>query len=152
MAPHELSRETPPTLQRVKAAMSQQELCEDDSLTEHSEDGMAGPPPVLSVKDNTDSSDIEGQPEVRAGKADPSSMLSSRLVPSEDERGSDIGNPEPSSDLSPPRPSKKAKKGAQISEDSDEDSEIERKRRIARLKSSSSRGAKQPLKRGGRRF
>lgn len=55
------------------------------------------------------------------------------------------------SDSSPLRPVKKSKR-AQISSSSDDDSEAERRRRLARLKSGSSRGAKQPIKRGGKRF
>lgn len=59
--------------------------------------------------------------------------------------------PSPPASSSPPPP-KKAKK-AQVSDSSDEeDSEQERKKRLARLKGSSTRGAKQPVKRGGRRF
>ncbi len=59
--------------------------------------------------------------------------------------------PSSASDSSPIRPAKKTKR-AQASSSSDDDSEAERRRRIARLKSGSSRGAKQPIKRGGKRF
>ncbi len=53
-----------------------------------------------------------------------------------------------------PPPSKKSKTISKpSSSSSDEDSEAERKRRVQRLKSTSStRGAKQPIKRGGKRF
>ncbi|KAI0749567.1 hypothetical protein C8Q80DRAFT_1162659 [Daedaleopsis nitida] len=57
--------------------------------------------------------------------------------------------PASSSPLPPPKKTKRA----QVSSSSDEeDSEEERKKRLARLKGSSARGAKQPLKRGGKRF
>ena len=58
----------------------------------------------------------------------------------------------PASSSPLPPPPKKTKR-AQVSSSSDEeDSEEERKKRLARLKGSSVRGAKQPLKRGGKRF
>ncbi|KAF9468141.1 hypothetical protein BDZ94DRAFT_845739 [Collybia nuda] len=57
------------------------------------------------------------------------------------------------SDLSPVRPVKKLKK---VATSSDDDSEEERKRRIAQVKSGSgpgvTRGTRQPIKRGGKRF
>ncbi|CCM04295.1 uncharacterized protein FIBRA_06466 [Fibroporia radiculosa] len=56
-------------------------------------------------------------------------------------------------DSSPPSspPTKKAKR-AVVPSSSDDDSEAERKKRVAQIKSSANRGAKQPLRRGGRRF
>ena len=62
---------------------------------------------------------------------------------------------EPTSDSgsSPPvRPSKKSKRSRMSSESDDSDSEAERKRRLAQIKSGPSRGPKQPIKRGGKRF
>lgn len=60
---------------------------------------------------------------------------------------------EPISDTSPSpaRPAKKSKR-SRVSSSSEDDSEAERKRRLAQLKSGSSRGPKQPIKRGGKRF
>ncbi|KAH9945258.1 uncharacterized protein BXZ73DRAFT_38484, partial [Epithele typhae] len=57
----------------------------------------------------------------------------------------------PSSSPLPPPP-KKAKRGAVASSSSEDESEEERKKHLARMKAGSSRGAKQPLKRGGKRF
>lgn len=57
-----------------------------------------------------------------------------------------------SSSSSPARPSKKSKRSRIPSESEDSDSETERKRRLAQIKSGSSRGPKQPIKRGGKRF
>lgn len=55
------------------------------------------------------------------------------------------------SDSSPVRPKKKAKASSGAS--SGDDSEEERKKRVASLKSGApKRGARQPLKRGGKRF
>ncbi|KAI0787924.1 hypothetical protein C8Q74DRAFT_1349161 [Fomes fomentarius] len=62
-------------------------------------------------------------------------------------KGSNL--PASSSPLPPPKKMKRA----QVSSSSDEeDSEDERKKRLARLKGNTARGAKQPLKRGGKRF
>ncbi|KZT73160.1 hypothetical protein DAEQUDRAFT_722284 [Daedalea quercina L-15889] len=54
-------------------------------------------------------------------------------------------------DSSPPHspPTKKTKRAESSDE---EDSEAERRRRVAQIKAKSQRGAKQPLKRGGKRF
>ncbi|KAI0714461.1 hypothetical protein C8T65DRAFT_644403 [Cerioporus squamosus] len=59
--------------------------------------------------------------------------------------------PSPPASSSPPPP-KKLKKAQVFDSSDEEDSEEERKKRLARLKGSSTRGAKQPVKRGGRRF
>ncbi|KAI0710020.1 hypothetical protein C8Q76DRAFT_740783 [Earliella scabrosa] len=53
---------------------------------------------------------------------------------------------------SSPIPLPKKAKRAPVSSSEDEDSEDERKKRLARLKGNATRGAKQPLKRGGKRF
>jgi hypothetical protein len=56
----------------------------------------------------------------------------------------------PDSDSSPVRPAKKAKQASPLS---DEDSETERRRHVAKMVASSKRGgARQPIKRGGKRF
>ncbi|KAG6865912.1 hypothetical protein C0991_010745 [Blastosporella zonata] len=61
------------------------------------------------------------------------------------------GKDDSDSDSSPVRPGKKLKKPSDLSDD---DSEGERKRRVAQLKggSGAKRGTRQPIKRGGKRF
>lgn len=57
-----------------------------------------------------------------------------------------------STDDSSPLHSPPAKKSKRVESSDEEDSEAERRRRVAQIKSKAQRGAKQPLKRGGKRF
>lgn len=86
------------------------------------------------------------------------SVLSKRATPDDrsplpKSRASTRRSPQPQSSSPLPAP-KRAKRGKATQSSSDEgDSEEERKRHLARLKGNgTTRGAKQPLKRGGRRF
>ena len=122
----------------------------DDSVTEEEpeEDDHAAPagkgkivPQYPQNTHSRDGSPARSVPSKRAtpDQSPPPKSPDNRKVPS------------PPTSSSPPLP-KKAKR-AQVSDSSDEDdSEEERKKRLARLKGSSTRGAKQPVKRGGRRF
>ncbi|RPD61097.1 hypothetical protein L227DRAFT_75750 [Lentinus tigrinus ALCF2SS1-6] len=122
----------------------------DDSVTEEEpeEDDHAAPtgkgkavPQSGRSTNSRDGSPVRSVPSKRAtpDQSPPPKSRGSRKEPS------------PPASSSPPLP-KKAKK-AQVSDSSeDDDSEEERKKRLARLKGASTRGAKQPVKRGGRRF
>ncbi|KAF7796621.1 hypothetical protein EIP86_007803 [Pleurotus ostreatoroseus] len=128
----------------------------EDSETEKSSDeGQAAPkqskqetsssPPPPSRKDSPpESSGSRDRAQIARSSQKPTSKSSKAA---EAETSSDAG---PSS--SPARPAKKAKRAQVSSSSDDEDSEAERKRHLSQLKGSSTRGAKQPLKRGGRRF
>lgn len=157
------SEETPSRsgVKRPSVDIPRKQAADEDSETERSSDegeqvsgkGKANDKPLSS---QTRFSEKKGHfvapAQSSSGAASPSL---SRGPPQGKEKEKEKES-EPLSDTdmssSPVRPTKKAKKARDSSSSSDEDSEAERKRRIAQLKSSSSRGAKQPLKRGGRRF
>jgi hypothetical protein len=106
----------------------------------------------------SDSEDVSPLPDQGAGKASTSRATSSSQhrnpvlsPPPAPKSLSQHKAPESDSESSPPRPVKKAKPQ---NSSSDDDSEADRKRRLAMLKGvgAAKRGAKQPLKRGGKRF
>ena len=83
------------------------------------------------------------------------SVPSKRATPDQPARGGSPASPDPARPVtsSSPLPApKKSKRAKAPSSSSDDDSEEERKRHLSRIKAGGSRGAKQPLKRGGKRF
>ncbi|KAF7312332.1 hypothetical protein MIND_00246300 [Mycena indigotica] len=121
---------------------------ESGSATESDSDGAAPVPIAAKGKARAFSSGVS--PPVNTKIQSPvHRQLSSSSPPSKP-----LSRPKPvlsDSESSPVRPAKKTKPPVSSSDD---DSEAERKKRLAKVKSGggAARGAKQPIKRGGRRF
>ena len=128
-------------------------LASDDSATEPEDDEEILPvlPPQSKGKEKLRQPSSSPVPVIKTqrGRTNVSRQLTPEPEPAPSKAATQTVSS--ASDSSPIRPAKK-KKPAPVSSSSDEDSEAERKKRIARLKSGSSRGAKQPIKRGGKRF
>lgn len=113
------------------------------------------PAPADDSSPTEHSSDEEAASNRNKGKAlDRSSRPNSLAKSGSDSPARDANDEEV---FSPKRPSKKAKKVESSSDsDSDDDTPESRRRRLARLKVTSSslgsRGVRQPVKRGGKRF
>ncbi|KAI1797372.1 hypothetical protein LXA43DRAFT_1089242 [Ganoderma leucocontextum] len=138
---------------RQEAKKMQSAAADEDSVTEEEpeEEDYA----VVSEKGKAPAQD---RPHANARDSSPArSVPSKRVTPDQSppprSRASARQSPHPPSSSPLPAP-KKVKRGkAAESTSDDEDSEEERKRHLARLKGNgATRGAKQPLKRGGRRF
>ena len=114
-----------------------------DSATESEEEGPPIAPEHAShPAANTEHAEIRPQSEnASRGASTAPGVAQSRSV---------TKLPPSDSESSPARPTKKAK----ASTSSDEDSEEERKRLVAQIRSGAApaRGARQPLRRGGKRF
>ncbi|KAI0925975.1 hypothetical protein AcW1_008260 [Taiwanofungus camphoratus] len=130
------------------------QAAEDDSVTERSDDEALPPPASKSQEKGEDvllSSTTRSDNLTRSGSLTRANPILSRKHTSED-----AGTPNRTSTQAPTTgdtsPSPPAKRSKPVTSSSDEDSEGERKRQVALIKSSAHRGAKQPLKRGGRRF
>lgn len=102
----------------------------------------------------------EDRPRANTRDSSPARSVPSKRVTSDQspppksrDRSSARQSPQPQSSSPLPAPKKMKRGKAADSSSDEEDSEEERKRHLARLKGSGPvRGAKQPLKRGGRRF
>lgn len=119
-----------------------------DSVTEEEED-VPQPIPVSVVK-GKDRGTTSLIPPKRDSSGQPRNMSpdTSDDPPRPPTRSTKL----PSDDSSSPiRPTKKTKR-ASSSSSNDDDSEAERRRRIKQVTGGIQRGAKQPMKRGGRRF
>ncbi|KAJ6513315.1 hypothetical protein C8R45DRAFT_963218 [Mycena sanguinolenta] len=126
----------------------------EDSATEDDSDGEA--PPVVAGKGKGRDRSSAASPPAKAEPQSPAPRAqSSPPVPSKPSKPFSRAKPPSSdSDSSPVRPPvKKAKPPASSS---DEDSEAERKRRLAKATKgaggAAARGTRQPIKRGGKRF
>ncbi|KAJ7104220.1 hypothetical protein B0H15DRAFT_809014 [Mycena belliarum] len=119
-----------------------------DSATESDSD-REGPPAVAKGKGRAPSS--SASPQAKAKPLSPAPRpLSPSPIPSKPFSRAKV--PSSDSDSSPARPVKKVKPPISSS---DEDSEAERKRRLAKATSgagAAKRGTRQPIKRGGKRF
>ncbi|GBE87802.1 hypothetical protein SCP_1200270 [Sparassis crispa] len=124
------------------------QAADDDSATEQSDDDV--PPPQ---KEKGKAKDLKVQnhilPSALASRSGSPTRVSSKSQPTPDKSGSQEQAP---GDGSSPEPVSKRVKRAPVVSSSDEDSEAERRRRVVQIKGGVQRGAKQPLKRGGRRF
>ncbi|KAJ7903590.1 hypothetical protein B0H14DRAFT_2665520 [Mycena olivaceomarginata] len=121
-----------------------------DSATEDDSDEDA--PPFVAVKGKARALSSPASPPAKAKPQSPAS--SSSPIPSKPSKPlSRAKAPSSDSDSSPLRPVKKAK--PPVSSSDAEDSEMERKRRLAKATSGAGgakRGTRQPIKRGGKRF
>ncbi|PIL29787.1 hypothetical protein GSI_07993 [Ganoderma sinense ZZ0214-1] len=150
----ETHSQTKGTCQETKRTQLPQD---DDSVTEEEpeEEEYA----AMSAKTKAPTGD---HPRANTRDSSPARSVPSKRVtpdqsppPKSRDRTSARQSPQPQPQSSSPLPApKKVKRGKAADSLSDEeDSEEERKRHLARLKGSGpNRGAKQPLKRGGRRF
>jgi len=121
---------------------------DSNSATESDSEGEASPAIGVKGKGRAPSSAASPPADVEPQSPAPR-VLSIEPTPSKPHR-----RPSSDSESSPLRPVKKTRPPLTSSEE--EDSEAERKRRLAKLKSGgaggANRGTKQPIKRGGRRF
>ncbi|KAJ7274451.1 hypothetical protein B0H12DRAFT_1088787 [Mycena haematopus] len=125
----------------------------EDSATEDDSDGEARP--FVTVKGKGRAPSSAASPPAKAESQSPAGRPQSLSpVPSKPSKPfSRVKPPSSDSDSSPIRPVKKAKPSASSSDR--EDSEVERKRRLAKATSGAGgikRGTRQPIKRGGKRF
>ncbi|KAK7690802.1 hypothetical protein QCA50_005902 [Cerrena zonata] len=124
----------------------------DDSATEDEEDHLPHDQAADEPSANNPAQDVGSSgSRQRAGKTHSRQPSPQATTPERAPRKKS-GPTSESSSSSPVRPSKKSKRSRMPSESEDSDSEAERKRRLAQIKSGSSRGPKQPIKRGGKRF
>jgi len=128
----------------------------DDSETEPESDSEVAPnEPAQSTGRAADEAHIR---KLQKSPSPASSKLLTRGSPRASRQNSPRGRGEPSAavdqstdDSSPPRPPP-SKKTKRVEPSDDDDSEAERRRRVAQIKSIPQRGARQPIKRGGKRF
>lgn len=145
-----------PTPEIIPSEAISSRPADEDSVTEDEDEDR---PAVLAAKGQIE--DVVGGPSrsaVTSPSGSPTRAVSSQRLRQSGpgrartpEQTSSQGVPSIDSPSSPP--AKRTKRTVESSSSSgDEDSEAERRRHVARIKSTSTRGAKQPLKRGGRRF
>lgn len=164
----ELSRKQPSAdifRETVSTASAQEQENEAVVLQPATPKRCAETPPLARVGDNESATEPEDEPEPSAlpvisgqGKASPSpppqasgsgTTSTSRQTSSKAPGGAAPADKDSLEDAPLARPNKKAKRVESSS--SEDESEGERRRKLAQRKGAS-KGAKQPLKRGGRRF